>query len=299
MTATSEPRRRMSSRLWSAVAGVALTAVLVVSGGGLGTPPAAEALDLDLPTWQDVQNAKKSQSAADAKVTEIQSLIKQVEEQVEQTRKASEAAAAALETAEKELMDAQVRTTTLEEQAAQSEEKASAAAEQAASLVSQMYRSGGVDRNVELFLESDDEAADSLLERLALMSKATERNTKVSDEAEQAMNNADSLGKQAATARDERDRLRAEAEEKREEAANAASAAVDELAEQEEQKVVLETQLAALKDKTTDTVDGYQERLRLEEQERQRLAREAAERAREAELGVGRVNDLALQRLAQ
>lgn len=282
MTATPKARRSLLSRWRPVVVGIALVGVLVGTGGGFGTPPAAQALKLDLPTWQDVQNAKKKQSTASAKVTEIEGLIKQVEDLVEETKKKSEEAAEALEIAEQELMEAQQRTEALEEQAAQSEEEAADAAEQAASLVSQMYRSGGVDRNVELFLESDDQAADSLLERLAQMSKATERNTKVSEEAEQAMNTAESLGKQAATARDERDRLRDEAEEKREEAAAAAAEAVDELAEQEEQKKVLETQLAALKDKTTKTVDGYQERLRLEEQERQRLAEEAAKRAREA-----------------
>lgn len=268
-----------------ALGGAAVLAIgLGVLGGvDLVAAPEARAAISDLPSWDDVQKAKNDQASAAEKVTEIEALIVQVEEQVEQTRKASEEAAAKLFEAEDQLLRAEERLQALEQQAEASAAEAEQAAEQAAALVSQLYRSGGVDRSIGLFLEADETTADALLERLARVEKATERNTAISQNAEQAMNSARSLGDQAESARDERDRLRDEAEAKRIAAAEAAEAARVELEQQEAQKVTLEAQLAALKDTTTKTVAGYEERLRLEQEERDRIAREREREARERE----------------
>lgn len=292
MTALSERpvgarRRGGAGRLLSGTRLLSGFAVLTIAVAGFGggeivsaTP--AQAVAEGLPTWDDVQEAKKSEGAAAAKVTEIEGLIEQVQEEVEQTKQEAAEAADAARVAEEALQEAAAKADTLDEQAAQSEKEADEAAEQASALVSQLYRSGGIDRNMSLFLESDEDTADQLLERLASMSKATERNTSISEEAERAMNSAKSLGEQAELAKEERDRLYAEAEEQNRIAAEAANAALEKLEEQEEQERVLKQQLAALKDETTDTVEGYEERLRLEEQERQRILeeqRKAAERA--------------------
>lgn len=236
---------------------------------------------LDLPTWDDVEQAKKNEKAAAAKVSEIEDLIVQVQAQVETTRAASVLATEGAIEAEEAYLAAHLKTVELETQAAESEERAAAAASQAAALVSQMYRSGGVDRNVELFLESDADTADVLLDRLAMMSKATERNTSISDEAEQAMNTARSLGEQAEDAQAERERLHQVAEEEAKAAAEAAEAARVELLNQEDQQKELESQLAALKDETVETTKGYQERLRIEEEQRRQRELEAARRAAE------------------
>lgn len=242
--------------------------------------PPAQALDLDLPTWEDVQKAKKNESAGAAKVTEIEGLIEQVEDEVERTRAESEAATTALAVAEQELFEAQQRTESLEAEAKKSAKQADRATREASTLVSQMYRSGGVDRSVELFLEADGSTADGLLDRLGQMTKATERNQVVADEASKAKNTATALADQAETAREERDKLREAAEARKIEAAEAAAAASEKLAKNEEQLEVLETQLEALKDKTTDTVAGYEERLRKEEEERKRLERAARREAK-------------------
>lgn len=281
----STRERTKPTAIRRALGGVAVLAIgLGVLGGvDLAAAPEARAAISDLPTWDDVQKAKNDQASAAEKVTEIESLIMQVEEQVEQTRKASEEAAAKLFEAEDQLLRAEERLQALEQQAETSAAEAEQAAEQAAALVSQLYRSGGVDRSIGLFLEADETTADALLGRLARVEKATERNTAISQNAEQTMNSARSLGDQAESVRAERDRLRDEAEAKRIAAAAAAEAARIELEQQEAQKVTLEAQLAALKDTTTKTVAGYEERLRLEQEERDRIARERAREARERE----------------
>ena len=259
------------------------------------TSPAAHAVAEGLPTWDDVQEAKQNEAATAAKVTEIEALLVQVEREVEQTRAASAAAGAALAEAEEALLAANERVQALEGQAAESAAEAESAANEAASLISQLYRSGGVDRNVELFLESDGSTADELLERLAVMSKATERNAKVADEATRARNTAENLGQQAQAATDERQRLQEEAAARKQEAEVAAANAVETQTRQEEQKATLDAQLAALKDTTTETVSGYEERLRLEEEERRRIE---AERRRQQEEAARRAAEEAARQAA-
>lgn len=174
-------------RRWIAGIGAAMIACGVLVAA---QPFSAPAQALDLPSWDDVQAAKGNSAAAAAKVTEIEGLIAAGEQELERLRTAHSDAISAYQQAEAEFMAAAQKSETLDAQAEQSRIAADAAAEQAAALVSQMYRSGGVDRNLQLFLETDGDTADLLLERLASMSKATERNTVISEEAEQAMNTA-------------------------------------------------------------------------------------------------------------
>lgn len=263
-------RRKANRARWGFLGALVIAATLLTAPPA--APPAAHAVDL--PTWDDVQRAKSNQAATDAKVKEIEQLISDGEKKLDQLRNLHSDKLEALTAAQQKLAEAAKRAKTLETAAAASKKEAEQAKEQAAALVSQMYRSGGVDRNLELFLDSDKDTADALLGRLASMSKATERNTVLSELAEQSTNTADSLGKQAEAAKAERDRLSKEAAVAEKAAATAVQDQGTVVRKQEEQQQVLKTQLAALQDKTTKTVAGYQERLRLEELERQRIEAE-------------------------
>lgn len=250
--------------------------------------PAAQALDL--PTWDDVQAAKQNQASASKKVKEIEGLIADGEKELDRRRNLHATTIQDLQDAEAALAAAADKAKTLNEEAEASRIEAEEAADRAGVIVAQMYRSGGVDRSMELFLDSDGSTADALLERMASMSKATERNSKLSETAEQSANTADSLGKQAKSAEAERETLRADKQEKEDAAAEAVTAQGVLVAEQEAQQRDLAVKLEALKDETTKTVDGYEERLRIEEEQRkaeeERIRKEAeaaAERQRQAE----------------
>src|SRR5690606_9149561 len=141
-------------RAIAAGAAVVLGASLLALGSPF-VPSEANAVDQSLPTWADVEAAKQDEATAAAKVAEIQELLTQVQAEVERTRLASEDAAAKAQRAQADYAAAFARAETLSAQAEKSRQIADEAAAQAASLVSQMYRSGGVDRSVELFLESD------------------------------------------------------------------------------------------------------------------------------------------------
>lgn len=236
---------------------------------------------VDLPSWDDVQAAKADEAATAAKVRELEGLAKKVADE----RAALEAAAAEASErsikAQEKFEAADARSKALQKQAAAKQEEAAHAAEAAASIVSQMYRSGGVDHNVKLLINSDAETADMLLDRLAVLAKATERNTEISQAATQAHNTAVALEAQAETAAKEREKFFKIAKDELDVAARAVEDNRLKQIEAEKNQKVLEAQLAALKDKTVATVAGYQERLRQEEEAR-RQAEAAARRAAEA-----------------
>lgn len=276
MTGLLRKRARRAAML---AAGVVAIAGLLLGSPGMLAP--SQAIVSDLPTWADVEAAKQNEAATAAKITQIEGLLAAVQQEVAQTQAELTAATTAQIEAEAAYDEARMRADALAEKADQSAREADEASKQAASLVAQLYRSGGVDRNVALFLEADGSAADQLLARLAQVEKATERNTAVADAASLAQNNATTLGKAAKAASDERDRLRQEAVERKEAAGRAANAAADKLAAQEAQKVQLDAQLAALKDTTATTTAGYEQRLQLEAEEKARLEEEARRRAAE------------------
>ncbi|GAA2185411.1 hypothetical protein GCM10009786_01650 [Leucobacter alluvii] len=264
----------------------------VLVGGQLTAPPAQA---LDLPTWDDVQEAKQNQSSAAKKVKEIESLIAEGEKELDRLRNLHATTIDELHAAEDALAVASEKAANLEVQAEASRKEADEAADRAGALVAQMYRSGGVDRSVEMFLDSDGSTADALLDRMASMSKATERNTTLSQEAQQAANTADTLGQQAEAATQERERLRQVQQEKELAAAEAVAGQGEKVKAQEAQQKTLQTQLAALKDTTTKTVAGYEERLRVEEEQR----RAEAERLRKEAEAAQRAAEEAAQRAAE
>lgn len=265
-TRSSSPAKR--ARNWSTV--LAATALVALISMPLTPATEAAAVDASLPTWQDVQNAKDNQAATANKIKEIEALLVQVNKEVETTKKELEAAISASAIAEEELLKANTRLDELNVKLAESTEEADSASQEAAALVGLMYRSGGIDRSTEMFLESDADTSDELLERLASMSKATERNSKIAEDATRAKNDAQSLGDQADVVSQERERLREDAEARKNTASTLAAAAMEKQQTQEAQRDTLDAQLAALKDTTTKTVAGYEERLAQEAEDRRK-----------------------------
>lgn len=277
------PRKRLKRGL------AILGACAIISGmavAGQAQAPAAEALKLDLPTWEDVQAAKNNQASADKKVAEIKGLLVESQKELDRRRNMHATTVDELNQAENALTVASDTAQTLETEAKKSREEADDAADRAGVLVAQMYRSGGVDRSMELFLDADGSTADALLGRMASMSKATERNSNLAEEATQTANTADTLGKQAEDAKVKREELRQVAKTKETEAATAMADQGALVTEQEQQQADLQLKLEALQDKTTETVDGYKKRQQLEAAEALRLKKlaEEAERQRLEEL---------------
>ncbi|ODA89630.1 cell wall-binding protein [Leifsonia xyli subsp. xyli] len=247
--------RRGVARIRATLAAAAVAAVAVV--GSVAAPAYAD----QYPSWQDVQNAKANESAASAQVDRINGLIAELESQVAAQQVAAEQRGRELQAAGAEFDTADTKARDLEAQAAASKEKADAAGEQAGKLAAQLYRTGGRNLTANLFLRGNGATTASpeqLLSGLGSMSKLVEQSDRVYSDAKTAQNTAKSLSDQAEVAKAERERLRVAADAALKAAVEAAKAAAGKLAEQQTQIVVMQAQLAALRDATSQTVAGYE-----------------------------------------
>ncbi len=245
------PRRALIRFL--AVGAIVITGLV----GSIAAPAYAD----QYPSWQDVQNAKANEGAAAAQVTRITTLIAQLNQEVSDTQAAAQKRGEELQAAEAAYDDADMKARDLESQAEASLQKADAAGAQAGKLAAQLYRTGGRNLTANLFLSGNGASGstpEELLSDLGSMSKLTEQSDKVYTDAKVAQNTAKSLQAQAEVAKAEREKLRVAAASALEAAVVAAKAAQDKLAEQQKQILVMQAQLAALRDATAQTVAGYQ-----------------------------------------
>lgn len=257
-------------------------AVLSAITLAVGMSVASPAYAVDYPSWDDVQNAKANESAKNAQVANIQSLIANLQTEVAAAQALSEQRGGEFLDAQAKFDEADQRSQQLEAQATASQAKADQATTQAGRLAAQLYRSGGSDLSMNLLLEKTSTGADELLAKLGSMSKLVQRSSDIYETALAAKNEAKSLSAQAEIAKTEREKLRAAAEVALQAAVDASKAADAKLAESESQSLILNAQLAALQDTTATTVSGYEagvaERARLE-----LIARQEAEAAAAAE----------------
>ncbi|QNE36776.1 peptidoglycan DD-metalloendopeptidase family protein [Leifsonia shinshuensis] len=250
-TLRRRPRRALLRLL--AVGAIALTGVV----GSIAAPAYAD----QYPSWQDVQNAKANEAAAAAQVTRITTLIAQLNQEVSDTQAAAVKRGEELQAAEAAFDEADMKARDLESQAAASQQKADNAGAQAGKLAAQLYRTGGRNLTANLFLSGNGASGtnpETLLTSLGSMSKLTEQSDKVYTDAKVAQNTAKALSAQAEVAKAEREKLRVAATAALQAAVAAAKAAQDKLAEQQKQIVVMQAQLAALRDATAKTVSGYE-----------------------------------------
>lgn len=251
----------------------------VVGMLGVGAALSAPAFAVTYPSWDDVQKAKANESAKAGQISQIEGLIADLQNDVAAKQAEAERLGAEYLAAQEELEVAAQRADDLQAQADAEAARADEAAAKLGRLAAQQYRMGGDDTSLELFFSGSAGAADDLLSRLGTMDKLTAANRSVYTEAIGARDNAQNLSDQAAVAREERERLRAIAEEKMLAAQQAAEAAQVALDRQTENLGTLQAQLAALKDTTAKTVQEYEAGVEAERQarlERERKAREAA-----------------------
>lgn len=262
-------RRRRVAVITSFMAILAVVTVVLT--------PVSPAEAVDYPTWGDLQSAKSNTAAAAAKVTEIQNLIDGLQTRVAEAQAESEARGYEMEAAQAKFDDAALRADNLQAEADSSQASADAATRQAGQLAAQLYRTGGTDLSVNLFLDGQaaGDGAEQLLSKLGSMTKLVERSSEVYDLAQASKNNAQSLGDQAKSAQAEREKLRIAAESALAAAQAAADAAAEALAQSEAKSIELDQQLKFMQDTESTTASAYEAGVA-------ERARQAAEAARAA-----------------
>ena len=240
----------MRLRLRSLIAAVSLA--VVVGAVGITVPASAAT---SYPSWEDVQNARASESAKKAQIDSVKKLI-------EDLRNASAAAQAVAAAAATEYQDALIVAQEAEQKSADlkiqlEEAKASAetSSKQAGSMFARMGRTNTFDVTASLLVDSEN--ADDTLYKLGAIDKLTGLSSQLLDEAKQDANQVTSLSEQAVVAATVLEEARAESELKLQAAEDAAAAAAAAVAEQEEHEVTLLGQLSYLEGKTATVEAGY------------------------------------------
>lgn len=263
----------------------AVTAMAAVFAVVLTFAVAAPAAAADYPSWSDLQRAKSNTANAAKAVANIQSLIAGLTQRVAEAQAIAQQRTDEYLEAQQRYDDAARIAAEIQAQADASATQAASASESASLVAAQLYRSGGSDLTMNLFLEADSTQTDQLLAKLGNMNKMVERASGIYVKAQTAAQSAKALSAQAETARVEREKLRVAAEAAMTAALEAQAAAEAALAEQQEKQVELEQQLAFLKDTEAKTATAYEAGVA----ERRRLAEEAA-RANGGVLPAGFVN---------
>ena len=222
--------------------------------------PAMALRQPDYPSWDDVEQARHNEAAAQATVEQIEGILIRLEaEAAELNRVALELgeeyvlAASALETATAKL-------DRLKSQADAAQQRAEDSEQQVAVIVAQLARSGGGDVTLGLLLGSADDT-DSLLSRLGMADRLSASSAALLERAIYDKKTAQALAKDARAAERERQRLADEAQEKLDLAQAAADEAQAKAEAQRADVSRMYAQLATLKGTTAAVEREYQEGL--------------------------------------
>lgn len=250
----------MSTRLRTSRAAAMILAVAIMPIAGVITaapPPALAAVTADYPTWQQVAEAQRNESAAKAAVQQIKAQLAQLEQEVAATQAEAMAKGEIYEKAQDKFDAQAIVTDKLQTQADEAQKKADDSRKRSAAMLAELGKTGGGDLTASLLASSQSGDADELLYRLGAMDQYTQRSKEVYAQAVQQQNNAQSLTAQAQVAQDLLADLKAEAQAAFETAQAAAEAAQAKYEEQQEHQATLEAQLAVLTEKRQATQADY------------------------------------------
>lgn len=254
---------------------IAVVTAAAVVGTVLPAPSSAAAAPA--PTWADVLAARGDESAAKAKAAELTALIATLEDETAAAAAAADARGSELQEAQDAADEAAGRYDKLTEQAARAREDAAGAEEQIASWSAYLSRSAGRDLSVSVGTDTGN-----LLERLGTAAKVTDTMNASLEDAATRAGTATALGRQAATARTARDRLRDDAAATFQAATTAAEQVAAAEATQRTRKRELTDQLAVLRNRTLSTEAAYTEAERRRAAAARAVAAAAATQAAQA-----------------
>ena len=243
--------RTKSKRLLSAVAMGAVSAVtasVAAAGGAAFAAP-------DYPSWNDVEKAKQNESTKQAEIATLGELLNGLASQAAKAVTTAQIAAEAYRVTQDALDAATLRETSLSEQAATAEATAATSKMRAGLIAAHLAKSGASGLSLNLFLNGN--SADDLLSQLGTASKLSEQSEQIYTEAVQDKNAAESLGEQAASATEERERLTEESKTTFDAATASSTAAEAAYNTQQRKSSELFEQLALLKDTTAEAERSF------------------------------------------
>ncbi|MEJ8283962.1 M23 family metallopeptidase [Curtobacterium citreum] len=266
---------RNRSRLVAAAVAVAL------AGSTLAVlAPVTSASAASYPSWSEVQKAKSSTSAQQAKVTEIKSLISTLKSEAAAKQKAAQAAGEAYQAAQNKYDEATLEQKTLQSQADDAEQTAAQSEEQAGQLAAQLGRASANDVTTDILTHPSDSG--DLLYELGAMSKLSEQADGIYSQASQDRGTAQAQADKADKAKAALGDLADAAQSKMQQAQGAADAAQTAVDAQNDNESRLEAQLTALTTKQRGVEADYRKGVAAEKARQARIAAAAAKAAAKA-----------------
>jgi cell wall-associated NlpC family hydrolase len=222
--------------------------------------PAMALRQPDYPSWDDVEQARHNEAAAQATVEQIEGILIRLEAEAAELNRIALELGEEYALAATALDEATAKLDRLKSQADAAQQQADESEQQVAIIVAQLARNGGGDVTLGLLLGSADDA-DTLLSRLGTADRLTTSSAALLERAIYDKKTAQALATDARAAERERKRLADDAQEKFD---LAQAAAGDAQAKADAQRADIErmyAQLSVLKGTTEAVEREYQEGL--------------------------------------
>ncbi|HEY0259545.1 MAG TPA: peptidoglycan DD-metalloendopeptidase family protein, partial [Lacisediminihabitans sp.] len=237
-------------RLLAMLAVVVLLATGTVLGHGSDRAWAA-----DYPSWDDVQNARKSVAAAQAEEARLTALLASLQDAVTSTQAVAEQKGTEAQEAQQKYDEAAQKAARLKKQADDAQANAEKSKQRAGQVAAKLARSSGNDLSATLFFSGG--SAGDLLSQLGLATMVKDQSAGLYEKAVQDQNTAQALTDQADVAKNALRTLAEAAQKALDDATTAATAATAALAEQQANEARVKAQLATLVDNATHTEQEY------------------------------------------
>lgn len=234
-----------------ALAGL-LAVALVGSAALLPSHAADDAPPGGYPSWQDVQNAKKSEAGKAAEVARINGLLGGLQAEAEALGNAAVTSAAEYAKAEAALQAATSTVDALTAQTARAAAELGQYKKEIGALAAQSYKTGGTNMG---FFVALDAVQNNSIQGLNIVQIVSDKTAALVNKSAGAERISRALADQEQAARAERERLSGEARTKLDAAQSAQQAMSRQIAEEQEHGQELTAQLASLKG-TTAAVEG-------------------------------------------
>jgi murein DD-endopeptidase MepM/ murein hydrolase activator NlpD len=247
---SSRDRRPLSRR--------ALLTFGAVGAAGLVAVPLSAQAD-SYPSWSDVLKARANVKDKAKEIARLKGLLAESQAAADAAQKVAEQRGTEYQTAQARVDSANERLQTIEKQVKADDKRAADAKQRAGQLAAQLSRSGGADLETTLLLSGTDASADDFLSRLGSLSKLTESNSAIAEEAAAAKNAAAATQAQMQQVKNELVGLKEQARLAFQAAVQASAAANAQVQKQQAQQVELQARLDALQATSDSTARKYQQ----------------------------------------
>ena len=247
---SSRDRHLVSRRALITIGGIG------AAGLALGIPLSAQADSY--PSWSDVLKARANVKDKAREIASLKGLLAKSQAAAEAAQKIAEQRGTLYQTAQARVDSANERLQTIEKQVKADEKRSADAKQRAGQLAAQLSRTGGADLETTLLLSGTDSSASDFLSRLGSLSKLTESNTAIAEEAATARNAAAATQAQVQQVKDELVGLKEKARLAFQAAVQASAAANAQVQAQQAQQVELQARLDALQATSDSTARKYQ-----------------------------------------